>query len=184
MKLASSAATFSVVGEFSCYRCSLVASTGRTFTYHALFRYTLLDKRPQCRGWETPVTKWNGPSLNLEKNEKAAHFRALSRYFLLTEKYLFLFFMCELSLFTRVFVVCKFAFYFVSYFLWPRWIANEENWLSRKIWVKDRVKSSFCCKPNSWSINVRENVSPALLYDFINGDNHELSGVNMIFTRV
>lgn len=39
---------------------ALLASTGRTFTYRALFRYTLLDKRPQCRGWETPVTKWDG----------------------------------------------------------------------------------------------------------------------------
>nr|AAS21339.1 hypothetical protein 002-18 [Oikopleura dioica] len=29
---------------------ALLASTGRTFTYRALFRYTLLDKRPQCRG--------------------------------------------------------------------------------------------------------------------------------------
>ena len=59
--------------------------------------------------------KWT--KFKFGKNEKAAHIQALSRYFLLTEKYLFLFFMCELSLFTRVFVVCKFAFYFVSYFL-------------------------------------------------------------------
>ena len=64
--------------------------------------------------------KWsisNGPILNLEKNEKEAHFRALVGLLLVSEKYLFLCFMCEFSLFTRVFVVCKFAFYFVSYFL-------------------------------------------------------------------
>ena len=33
----------------------------------------------------------------------------------------------EFKAFTRYFVVCKFASYFVSYFLWSRWIPNKRK---------------------------------------------------------
>lgn len=148
MKLVSSAATFSVVGEFSFLSFAMLASPGRKFTYHAFIRYTLFDKRPPCRGWETPVTKWNELKSGLGRERMENELKA-KRNWLQDEKrsrilkkkksffsekneVFFLMFSSglrpvfiwrlwrELKAFTRYFVVCKFAFYFVSYFLWSR----------------------------------------------------------------